>query len=385
MKRIILILFLIINLFAYDLKKADFATFCNYVSYTIGKNIIISQNVPTHFSVFMPFDNMTPLDLEKNFFIILKSKGLDYRVTKNTILIFKNNSNYVKPSFFTKVIRFTFIPKKVLINYLKSYYPHLKFIIFNNRLVLTSTLKNIKRIQFLVSSLMSSYLQAKINFLIIVIDNKKAKQIGSSLSVKNPFKHLLFSIVSNSVSVTNSLPSGIEFSSFLQFLNSKNISQTVSKPTINLIDGSNYTLESVHNIPYVQKTVSVDKDGNPVTQTEIKYKDVGLKIYIKNVYITKNNIDFDMNIYVQNIISLDNNIPVTDTKHFNTHIQLTKNHSSYLLAGLRSVTKISNKSDVPLLSKIPFLGLLFKDESSDIEDLSFAFYISTNFFKGVRK
>ena len=384
MKRIILILFLIINLFAYDLKKADFATFCNYVSYTIGKNIIISQNVPTHFSVFMPFDNMTPLDLEKNFFIILKSKGLDYRVTKNTILIFKNNSNYVKPSFFTKVIRFTFIPKKVLINYLKSYYPHLKFIIFNNRLVLTSTLKNIKRIQFLVSSLMSSYLQAKINFLIIVIDNKKAKQIGSSLSVKNPFKHLLFSIVSNSVSVTNSLPSGIEFSSFLQFLNSKNISQTVSKPTINLIDGSNYTLESVHNIPYVQKTVSVDKDGNPVTQTEIKYKDVGLKIYIKNVYITKNNIDFDMNIYVQNIISLDNNIPVTDTKHFNTHIQLTKIHSSYLLAGLRSVTKISNKSDVPLLSKIPFLGLLFKDENSDIEDLSFAFYISTNFFKGVR-
>jgi len=67
-----------------------------------------------------------------------------------------------------------------------------------------------------------------------------------------------------------------------------------------------------------------------------------------------------------------------------THIQLTRNHSSYLLAGLRSVTKISSKEDVPVLSKIPFLGLLFRNDKSNIEDLSFAFYISTNFFKDMK-
>ena len=83
--------------------------------------------------------------------------------------------------------------------------------------------------------------------------------------------------------------------------------------------------------------------------------------------------------------SLDKNIPVTDTKHFNTHIELTKKNSSYLLAGLRSVTKISNSSNVPLLSRLPLIGLLFKDKKSDIEDLSFAFYISTNFFKRSEK
>jgi len=377
---ILLILFLVINLFSYDLKNTDFATFCNYVSYTIGKNIIISQDVSTHFSVFMPLDRMTPLDLEKNFFIILKSKGLNYRISKNTILIYKKDVNLTHPVLYTKVIRFTFVPKKVIKNYLKSNYPKLNFIIFNNRLVLTSTLKVYKKIRYLVSVLMSSYLQAKVNFFISVIDNKKAKQIGSQLSLKNPFRRLLFNIVSNSVSVSSSLPSNAQFFSFLQFLTSKGVSQTVSKPTINLVDGSDYTLESVHNIPYVQKTVTVNKDGNPVTQSQIKYKDVGLKIYIKNVYISKSNIDFDMDIYVQNIISLENNIPVTDTKHLNTHIQLTKNHSSFLLAGLRSVMKISTKEDVPVLSKIPFIGLLFKNDKSNVEDLSFAFYISTNFF-----
>ena len=380
-RTVLIIIFLVVNLFSYDLKKANFVTFCNYVSYTINKNIIISQGVPTSFSVFMPTDNMSPSVLQKNFFIILKSKGLHYKITSNTILVYKNDVNLSKSPIFSSVIRFTFVPKVVISKYLKLYYPGLKFVIFQNRLIVTSTKENIKKIKYLIKNLMSSYLQAKINFLITVLDNKKAKEIGSSLSIKNPFKHLLFSIVSDSVSVSNTLPSGGYFSSFLTFLNSKGISQTISKPTLNLIDGSNYTLESVHNIPYVEKTISVDKDGNPITQTQIKYKDIGLKIYIKNVYITKNNIDFDMDIYVQNIISLDKNIPVTDTKHFNTHIELTKKNSSYLLAGLRSVTKISNSSNVPLLSRLPLIGLLFKDKKSDIEDLSFAFYISTNFFK----
>lgn len=380
-RTVLIIVFLLNNLFSYDLKKADFTTFCNYVSYTIGKNIIISQGVPTSFSVFMPYDRMTPDDLKRNFFIILKSKGLNYSITKDTILIFKDNSDLSKLKLSSSVIRFTFVPKAVISKYLKLYYPGVKFFIFQNRLIVTSTKDNIKKIKYLIKNLMSSYLQAKINFLITVLDNKKAKEVGSSLSIKNPFKHLLFSIVSDSVSVSNTLPSGGYFSSFLTFLNSKGISQTISKPTLNLIDGSNYTLESVHNIPYVEKTISVDKDGNPITQTQIKYKDIGLKIYIKNVYITKNNIDFDMDIYVQNIISLDKNIPVTDTKHFNTHIELTKKNSSYLLAGLRSVTKISNSSNVPVLSRLPLIGLLFKNKKSDIEDLSFAFYISTNFFE----
>jgi len=78
---------------------------------------------------------------------------------------------------------------------------------------------------------------------------------------------------------------------------------------------------------------------------------------------------------------MQNNIPITDTKHFNTHIQLTKSNNKYLIAGLRSVTTINNKKSVPVLSGIPFFGWLFKTENKSVEDLSFAFYISTNFFK----
>ena len=379
--RIFLIVLLFsVNVFAFDLKKVNFVTFCNYVSYTIGKNIIISQNVPTNFSVFMPYDNMDPSTLEKNFFIILKSKKLSYKITDNTILIYEDHSKHLS-KLYSSVIPFAFVPGSVISKYLKTNYPGVKFIVFQNRLFVTSTRKNLLHIKSAISALMSSYLQAKVNFLIIVINNKKASQIGTSLNFRNPFRHLLFSIVSNSVSISNSLPSNTYFSSFLHFLNSKGISQTISKPTLNLIDGFNYTLESVNNIPYTQKTITLGSNNNPVTQVQIKYKDIGLKIYIKNVFITKNNIDFNINIYIQNIVSLDNNVPVTDTKHFNTHIELTRSRSSYLLAGLRSVTKITSSQNVPLLSKLPLVGLLFKNKKSNIQDLSFAFYISTNFFK----
>ena len=89
MKKIIFYLLIISKLFTYDLKQADFATFCNYVSYHIGYNIVISEEVPTNFSVFMPTDNMTTDEMKNTFFTILKSKGLNFKIINKTILIYK--------------------------------------------------------------------------------------------------------------------------------------------------------------------------------------------------------------------------------------------------------------------------------------------------------
>ncbi|WP_457560552.1 type II secretion system protein GspD [Caminibacter sp.] len=377
MRKLIILIIFILYSNAYDLKKVDFATFCQYVSYHIDKNIVLSEEVPTNFSVFMPDDNMTKKEMQRVFFSVLRSKHLNYKITRNTILVYKKTPIPLP----THVLTFEFTPKSVITSFLKSNYPNVRFYIFQNKLLLTCSYSDFNSIKLLIHQLESSYRQAQVSFLISVIDNKKAKELSNKLNLSLPFAnaHYLLNIVTDTATVTTS--NVLNFSTFINFLNSKGVAQTISKPSIRLIDSKNYTLESVHNIPYVEKTVTVDKDGNPITQTSIKYKDVGLKIYIKNVYITPKNIDFDMDIYIQNIVSYQNNIPIVDTKHFNTHVQLTKNSSSYLIAGLRSVTKITNKTKVPVLSDIPFLGLLFRSEKKSIEDLSFTFYITTNYFK----
>jgi len=265
-----------------------------------------------------------------------------------------------------------------------NFYPNYKFQIFQNRFIITCTKEDYQKILYSISKIQSSYKKANINFLITVINNKKAKELDNSLTIKSPFHNsALFDLVTDTASVSSSITN--KFTSFIKFLNSKNVAQTISKPTIFLIDSSDYTLESVHSIPYVTKTVSVDKDGNPVTQSDLQYKDVGLKIYIKNVYITDKNIDFDMDIYIENIISYVDNKPITDTKHFNTHIQLSKKSSNYLIAGLRSVTKIHQENKIPGLGDIPFIGLLFKNKKDSVEDLSFTFYISTNYFRRIKE
>ncbi|EDM22857.1 hypothetical protein CMTB2_04102 [Caminibacter mediatlanticus TB-2] len=54
MKKIIIALCLfLINLYSFDLKKSDFATFCNFISYSLNKNIVIAKDVDTKFSVFI--------------------------------------------------------------------------------------------------------------------------------------------------------------------------------------------------------------------------------------------------------------------------------------------------------------------------------------------
>jgi general secretion pathway protein D len=383
-KKIIFYLLIISKLFTYDLKQADFPTFCNYVSYHIGYNIVISEEVPTNFSVFMPTDNMTIDEMKKSFFTILKSKGLNFKIINKTILIYKKiNKPPILPKLQNFVIRFNYVPKSVLKNYLINFYPKYKFQIFQNRLLITCTSVDYYKIRTAISNLQSSYKKANINFLITVINNKKAKEIGTDLNFKSPFySSTLFDLVTDTAVVSSSITN--DFSAFIKFLNSKGAAETISKPTILLIDSSNYTLESVHSIPYVTKTVTTDKDGNPVTQSDLKYKDVGLKIYIKNVYITDRSIDFDMDIYVESIVSYDNDKPITDTKHFNTHVQLTKKSSGYLIAGLRTVTKINEESGVPLLKDIPVVGILFQKNKKSIEDLSFSFFISTDYFKGLK-
>jgi len=115
MKKIIFYLLVLANslVFAYDLKQADFATFCNYVSYHVNKNIVISEEVPTNFSVFMPTDNMTQNDILTAFFTMLKSKKLDYKIINNsTILIYKKIQKKEKPKLENFVIRFNYVPKK---------------------------------------------------------------------------------------------------------------------------------------------------------------------------------------------------------------------------------------------------------------------------------
>jgi len=383
MRKAVFFLLILINslLFSYDLKQADFATFCNYVSYTVNKNIVISEDVPTNFSVFMPTDNMTKNDILTAFFTILKSKGLDYKIINNsTILIYKKVTKKINSKLENFVIRFNYIPKKILNDYLKNFYSKYKYQIFQNRLLITCTAVDYYKIKTAISHLQNSYKKANINFLITVINNKKAKEIGTNLNIKSPFhSSVLFDLITDTAVVSSSITD--DFSTFIKFLNSKGAAETISKPTILLIDSSNYTLESVHSIPFVTKTVSTDRDGNPVTQTDLKYKDIGLKIYIKNVFITEQSIDFDMDIYVENIISYQNNQPITDTKHFNTHVQLTKKSSGYLIAGLRTVTKLTDKSGVPVLKDIPVIGILFQKNKKSVEDLSFSFYISTDYFK----
>jgi general secretion pathway protein D len=379
MKKLILLILLFVFSFGFDIKKVDLHTFCSYISYFVNKNIIISDDVPLSISVFMPNDNLNKESAIKVLHEVVVSHNLHYSlIDSNTLLIYKKNYIPIKRNYF---IKFDFIPPNKLSNILKSNFPQLIFSIFQNRVVFRTDYETYNNVKFFIKKLESSYQKANVKFYISVINNKKLKEKSFNFNIKNPFeKKILLNLVTNNLSVTTSLPSGVNFSSFINFLNQKNVAETISRPTLTLIDSSDYTLESVHNVPFITKTVTVDNDGNPVTTTDIKYKDIGLKIYIKNVSITKNNIDFDMDIFIENIISIVDNLPITDTKHFNTHVQLTKNNSKYIISGIRSVTKINENSSVPGLSSIHFLGFLFSSKKSSVEDLSFLFLIETDYF-----
>lgn len=375
-----IILFLVIsNVFAFDLKKTDFETFTNYVSYSINKNIIISDSVDTKFSIFMPSDSMSKKEILNYYLRILNLKNLSYKITRDTILVYKPKD----PTLKTYVIKYNYIPKEKLSSFLKSLYPDLKFFIFQDRVVFSSTYANYLNIKQVLYSLQRSYLTSVVNFNIVVINNKKLKKVGTELNLPFQSKNLLLSLSSSTFNIVPTYPGDLGI--VLNLLYQKGVSESISKPSLKLIDGNNYTLESVNKIPYITKTIKYSRDGTPYTETDLKYKDVGLRIYIKNVNISEKSVNFDLDIFIENLVSIENNIPITDLKHLTTHVELTKKHSHYLLSGLRSVTKINSKEGIPYLSKIPFLGFLFQNDESSVQDFSFALIVSTDYFNTQNK
>jgi general secretion pathway protein D len=147
----------------------------------------------------------------------------------------------------------------------------------------------------------------------------------------------------------------------LNLLENKGVAETLSEPTILCVNNKTSDI-------YVGKTISIKTASNTQTTggtvNSYKRQDVGLELSVKPRISSENQVSLKISVQLENLGSPDGNGQPTTTKSRIKTISIVKNGEPVVLGGMTRTDDSKAQSGVPFLSKIPFLGRLFRNNAN---------------------
>ena len=150
-------------------------------------------------------------------------------------------------------------------------------------------------------------------------------------------------------------------------------SKTLSNPKITTINGVQATIQSGQQIPYQAQT---DTSTGAITTT-VKFQDAVISLEVTPYITTDNRIN--MKIFAKK----DNpdfsnqvlNVPTISTRKISTNV-LVNNGGTAVLGGVFENLESRSEQGIPLFSKIPFLGWLFKGSNTYDDEKELLIFIT---------
>ena len=160
------------------------------------------------------------------------------------------------------------------------------------------------------------------------------------------------------------LVDGLNLDAQLTALEKKGDARVLSSPKVTTLDNKEARIESGRSIPF--QTSSANEG------TKIEFVDAVLSLKVTPHITSDDNIYMviDATKNAANLAVQVNGFPEITTKEAHTEV-LVKNGDTTVLGGIYESEVRRNKESVPVLSKIPFLGALFRnlDEADDVKEL----------------
>ncbi len=163
---------------------------------------------------------------------------------------------------------------------------------------------------------------------------------------------------------------GFGLSTIVRALDSTGRFKTISRPTIFTSNNKKAIIASGQEIPVPVSTISGGGTniGGLAQQSNIQFKKVALQLEVVPLINSEKEVSLDI---LQKLDSLTgdsttvdgNSIPTIATRYIKTTVSAA-NGSTIVLGGLILDNNRKNKSGIPLLSKIPVVGALFRNTTS---------------------
>lgn len=344
-----------------EMNLADFATFA---SQTNKINILLDDSLKDENIIFIISDENSFL-LEA-FEKAVNLKGLEL-IENDKFYYVRKRDIYVEQVKY-RPIKLNFVKYEDIQNFLKVYDTSIKyeFIKTSKTLLIASKEEEFNSINQMIKSIDILPKQLKLKVTIIDTNLDKLKQLGADTTEINlqDKTNFFFNLVSYPFSVKNDVSSADKdnFYTFLKFLNQNGSTEFLSNPILSLSDEQSIEFRVGNKVPVLTGSSSL-QSTTYTTSNAYEYKDVGLEIKATPHIYADNNVYLDLELKVSNIVSNNNNLVETSEKYIKQQYTLTTN-KLLVLTGLNKKDISKSNYDVPLLSDIPFLGWLFKYEST---------------------
>lgn len=365
MKKIILMVLAFLQILIAD--KIYLSEYISLVSQVSNKSFVLSEEVDSTFTLDISIE-----DLKKNdYFLILK----DLLNTNDLKIINKGKYYFIKPIDEKK-------EEKLNLQYLKLNYidysdiesffkvdkdSNIIYIPNDKTILYYSTDSSHKRLKSIISKIDKLPSQLKLKITVIDTNLDKLKEFGTEISQEISFNsNFFFNLLAFPLNINTELTSSQTYSlsGYIKMLNSKDISSSISSPTITLYDNKSTSFSTGKNISYSSGSTTVS-DGSSTTTDTTSYRDVGFSIKVlPKIY--ENYAVLDLNIVNESLLD-SSDTPTTSKISLTQTLRIEKN-KSLILTGINQTQNISSISSVPVLSKIPFMDWLFKYENDNFID-----------------
>ncbi|QDT11423.1 secretin N-terminal domain-containing protein [Planctomycetes bacterium K23_9] len=260
-----------------------------------------------------------------------------------------------------------------------------------DKLVVTDTAAHMQRIELALSQLDQPRPQVRIWAMIYDCGIEDLERLGvnwrggangSSIDSAsgNPAQSIVLDSVtsavatgSNGVLTLSSLNNNINLRSVIQALNTADDSRLLADPNVVVMNHEPAEIAIVTEVPYQQLTQGLE--GGTIGTTE--FREAGVTLNVTPHIAQDDTIALLVNPQFSLLtgFSEPDNAPIIDRRETKTTVRVT-NNQTIVLGGLRQRTRITNRSAIPLLGKVPYVGSLFRHRSSTARESELLVFIT---------
>ena len=165
------------------------------------------------------------------------------------------------------------------------------------------------------------------------------------------------------------LPQDLHIDLELAALESEHLIEEIANPRLITLNQQQAVIRQGDEIPYQETSAN--------GATSVSFRDAVLELRVTPTITSKNTIFLALVVKndSRSAESLAGDIPVISTKEISTQVILADGET-VMLGGVHSQDKSDKKQGVPFLSKIPLLGMLFRNQQSSLMDKEMLIFVT---------
>jgi len=166
------------------------------------------------------------------------------------------------------------------------------------------------------------------------------------------------------------------FTALLQAFAEDSKLNVLSNPVLITSENKPASIDIVNDVPIESSTITTPTAGQPLTETTVQYRSVGIKLNItprinKNRFVSLKISQESSSVNEAAVFTQ----PAFSTRSTNTNI-VVKDKQTLVIGGLMETTKSHSNVGVPILKDIPVLGRLFKAKADRLRKSELIIFIT---------